>query len=178
MFALLPLMAASCSVIPKNIRSEAVKDVDFNQLVQNADQYIGKTVILGGYIIEVQNMADQTRLLVLQTPLGYEDQPKARDLSQGRFMVVYDGFLDPAVYEKNRKVTVAGTVKGAEKRKIDRYTYPLLVINAIDLYLWEPESQARYYNYPYYPYSPYYPYPWPSPDPFWRYRHPYPNAWW
>lgn len=164
LMVILAVTAASCSVIPRSIRREALTNVSFHQLVQDTDQYTGKTVILGGYIIDVQNTADRTNILVLQTPLGYQDEPKARDLSQGRFLVVYDGFLDPAVYEKNRKITVAGTVAGNQTRKVGQYTYRLLIIRAVDLYLWAPESTERYY-YPYYP--------WPGPAPFWDYPYPY-----
>jgi len=72
-------MILSCSVIPKNIRSESEPRVPFDILVKNVDTYIGKTVILGGFILQVENLSDETNITVLQTPLALGDEPKSKD---------------------------------------------------------------------------------------------------
>ena len=38
----------------------------------NPDAYLGRTVLLGGEIIETENLQDQTRLEMLQKPLGIQ----------------------------------------------------------------------------------------------------------
>jgi outer membrane lipoprotein len=64
-------------------------------------------VILGGYILETKNLTDETIVEVLQAPLTFQVEPKSKDLSEGRFIVSHKGFLDPEVYNKDRKLTVA-----------------------------------------------------------------------
>jgi outer membrane lipoprotein len=138
------LVTASCSVISREVRDEAVPPVPFRTLAQAADQYEGKTMILGGYIIGTRNLDDETIIEVLQTPLGSQDKPKSRDLSEGRLIVSYEGFLDPEVYRTNRKITVAGTLTGCTIEKVQ-----VCRIKSHEVYLW-PDYQYRY-PYGYYP---------------------------
>jgi outer membrane lipoprotein len=141
---------------------------------QNPEAYVGKRVMLGGHILEVRNLPQSTYVTVLQTPLGFQDRPQPKEQSQGRFVVVYDGFLDPAIYEQGRLLTVAGTVQGRETVKVDGYSYPTIAIKPIEMHLWEKEEIRRYYPYydPFYDpffYDPFY--PWRGyPDPFFRRR--------
>jgi outer membrane lipoprotein len=151
-------------VIPKEIRSESEPRVPFDILVKNVDTYIGRTVILGGFILQVENLSDQTNITVLQTPLTWGDEPKSKDFSEGRFIISHKGFLDPEVYSKDRKITVAGFVKGLAVEKAEKISYLYLKIISRDIYLW-PE-------YPKY-YRPLYDYYWYHPYPYHRWRHPY-----
>jgi outer membrane lipoprotein len=160
---LMPFFITSCAVISQQIRDESIGPVPFNILVQDADKYKGKTVILGGYILETQNLADESIVKVLQTPLGSGETPKSKDLSKGRFIILKKGFLDPEIYRKDRKITVAGTVAGIMIEKVNHFPQPYLEIKSREIYLWPKEEY--YYTPPYYdPW--YYPYPF-----FWR---PYP----
>jgi outer membrane lipoprotein len=166
---LMMLFAGSCSVISQQIRSDAIPPMGFKILLQESDKYLGNTVILGGYILETNNLTDQTSIKVLQAPLGVTEEPKSKDYSEGRFIISEKGFLDPEVYSKGRKITVAGTVVGSGVEKIDDFSQPYLKIQSREIYLW-PEDQA-YYPDPYYE-SWFYPYPY-----YWhRYRH-YPYFW-
>ena len=139
----------------------------FKTLVQEEDKYKGYTVILGGYILETKNLADQSTIKVLQAPLGFREEPKSKDHSEGRFIILQKGFLDPEIYSKDRKITVAGKVVGTVVEKVDGFPNPYLKIESREIYLW-PESQP-YYQSPYYD-------PWYYPYPYsWRWyrRHPY-----
>ena len=148
------LSIVSCSVISRQVRSEAVPPVPFQTLIDEADKYIGQTVILGGYILETKNLESETILKILQTPLKFGEDPGLKKNSQGRFMVYHKGFLDPAVYSKDQVITVAGRVMGTVVEKIgdDRIQY--LKIEDREIYLW-----SNYTNNPLY----YYPWPYPSP---------------
>jgi outer membrane lipoprotein len=158
MMALILLFTASCSVISKQIREESIPPIPFRTLVSNADRYIGKTVILGGFILETKNLAEETIITVLQVPLKLRDEPKSKDFSEGRFVISFKGFLDPEVYKKDRKITVAGKVVGLKDLKIYECPRLCLFIEGLEIYLW-PKYEYRYY-YPYY-YDWYYPfYPW------------------
>ena len=158
------IFSASCAVISQQLREKALPDMPFSELIKNADQYVGRTVILGGYIIETQNKPNQTLIKVLQTPLTFGEEPEQKDKSQGRFIVVHEGFLDPEVYKKDRVITVAGTIMGLESQDIGMCPYSCLKIKSEQIYLW-PEYNYNYY----YPYPYYYDYPYFSPP----YRHYY-----
>lgn len=169
--AIIAGLLAGCSVVSRDIHRNAEEEVEFRSLKRNVEKHAGKTFILGGYILETRNLEDESRLLVLQTPLGLRDEPKDRDLSEGRFMVICDGFLDPAVYEKDRKITVAGELLGTEKTEINEYEYLLPAINCRQIHLWQEHREIQqYYHDPFYPWpGPYYPYrPYYSP---YRYRY-------
>ncbi len=167
---LITVFTGSCSVISQQIREESIPPMDFKILVQEPNKYKGDTVIIGGYILETDNLADQTIIKVLQAPLGARNEPKSRDDSEGRFMILQKGFLDPEIYCKDRKITVAGTVVGSVVEKIDEFSHPYLKIQNREIYLW-PKDQ-EYLSAPYYE-------PWVYPYPFYwyPYRHYYPYYW-
>lgn len=165
LFGVAGIVLAGCSVMSKDVLREADRDLRFESVNQDPSEYAGETVIVGGYVLETRNLDAETRLLVLQAPLTMRDEPKSSDLSKGRFTVVYDGFLDPAVYERGRKVTVAGTVIGEEAVRINDYTLTIPLLGAREIFLWDkPEWPGRYYYY-----DPYY--RWPDPH-FYHWRHP------
>ena len=162
----------SCSVIPKKIRSESEPSVPFDSIVKNIDMYIGKTVILGGFILGLENLPDQTYITVLQSPLALGHEPKSKDYSEGRFIISHKGFLDPEVYSKDRKITVAGFVRGLAGARAEKISYSYLEITSREIYLW-PEY-TKYYRPPY-------DYYWYPPFPYHRWRYPghfyYPYFW-
>ncbi len=142
------LALSACAVISRQVRSQAYPPIAFEDLLQNPDAYLGKTVILGGYVIKTCNQGGGTLIFVLQSPLGLGEEPGSRDASRGRFIVSAKGFLDPEVYSKDRRITVAGKVAGSrvEPEAQMRYRYP--VLQSIEIHLWPKyESSAPY---PYY----------------------------
>ena len=167
---LIAVVTGSCSVISQQIRTESISSTDFKLLVQEPDNFLGKTIILGGYILETDNLTDQTIIKVLQAPLGSRDEPKSRDDSEGRFIISQQGFLDPEIYSKDRKITVAGTIVGSVFEKVDEFSHRYLKIQSREIYLWPKDQEyppVSYYDpwfYPYpfywYPYRHYYPYYW------------------
>jgi outer membrane lipoprotein len=135
------LLLVGCThVISKEVLKDVDKNVTFAQLAKDPDAYKGKTVLFGGAIIETINVAGKSQIIVLQQPLDGRDRPVAGDVSEGRFIVRTQGFLDPAIYSPGRLVTVAGQVVGKEKHPLGEieYTYP--VIEKQGLYLWPIEG--------------------------------------
>ncbi len=161
-------LMTGCSVMPAEVEQRALPDMAFPELVQYADRYRGQMVILGGYVTNVENLQDHTRMVAVQAPLGHRREPKSRDLSQGRLVIVYKGFLDPAVFSEGRKITVAGYVLGSSVTEERTLPYPYLRIELVEIYLW-PEERRLPYDY-------YYRDPWLWRHPYpWGWRHPY---WW
>ena len=145
-------VSIGCHAVSPQLRKEAADSPPFSEILRNPTSYVGKTVIWGGQIVQTINQSTGTSLIVLETPLGYGEMPKSPVHSQGRFIARTDKYLDPAVYTKDRMVTVAGEVTGKEVLPIDQiqYTYPVVRIKEIKL--WQPYSYYPYHYYPYYHY--------------------------
>lgn len=171
LLALVSVSLQSCApAISQQLRDEAGTPPPFQDLIAHPQEYQGRIVILGGYILETQNEPRATVVTILQAPLDFENKPKSRDLSQGRFLITTERFLDPEVYAKDRWITVGGRVAGVREQSVGGTTYRYPIIEAQELHLWPKEV------YPPYP-PPYYPFydPWYDPWYPWGYRHPW---WW
>ncbi len=142
LIALMAVLITSCSVISPQIREESKPSVPFKTLVQETDRYVGKTVILGGYILETNHSNGDTLITVLQTPLTFQDKPKSRSDSEGRFILVQKGLLARDMYTADRVITVAGTVVGPADEKSEGCPSPCLKIQGREIYLW-PEADSR-----------------------------------
>ena len=160
------LLGGCASVVPRELRKEVDRSISFEEIKMNPDAYLGRMVLLGGEIIETENLPDETQLEMLQKPLGDEDMPVDTGGSEGRFLISYAGYLDPAVYSGGRYVTAVGEVLGSKSLKIGEAEYQAPIISGKFLHLWPqtlpyygpdyygPFSYPYYYPY-YYPYSPY-----------------------
>ena len=69
--------------------------------------------------MSTRNLTEGTLLEVLQKPLDATDRPLDTDRTEGRFMALYEGYLDPAVYSKGRQVTLAERVLGTRTDTVD-----------------------------------------------------------
>ncbi len=168
---LMGLMAGllwGCTVMSSRTMAEAEPATSFPLLVARVDDFEGRLVIVGGYVLEVRNRGASTLLVVLQAPLGGGQEPLDADRSQGRFMVRHDRFLDPEVFTKGRKVTVGGIVRGLTREAIGDDLYGYLTLESREIFLWEKETYPPPARPPYYR-------PYPYDDPLtnrpYRYRY-------
>lgn len=169
------LMSASCSVVSKDIRENAVSVPSFDKLVNDIEQYRNQIVILGGHVLEVNNDSGGAVIKALQVPLKTGDKPGSKDRSQGRLLIHTVKFLDPEVYTKGRKITVAGKIITGSPGDNQTAPGPYLKLEAKELHLW-PQYHAPRYRYPYSDPFGYWNDPWYGrPYPFYfhgsRYRH-------
>jgi outer membrane lipoprotein len=118
--------------------------VSFGNLLEDPEQYVGKNVLLGGYILDARQLPGKTVIEVLQTPLmPVWKEPQFKKYSEGRFKVVHEGELDLKAYVRDRKITVAGKFSGCEGT--DGQTCS---VEAAELHLW-PEMDVNWRNYRY-----------------------------
>jgi outer membrane lipoprotein len=158
-----PIFVAYClfsiggcaQVISKQLRGQVAKELTLSEVLKDPETYKGKTVLWSGVIISSVNLKEGTMIEVLQKPADRQGRPKDVDESEGRFLALYPGYLDVAIYNGGRKVTVAGEVQGKKIQRLGEidYTYPL--ISAKQIHLWPVEKEDRVY----YP-CPYWHYPW------------------
>jgi len=134
---LLALLACS-STTPAVIRQTPAIDVRLAEVRAAPQQFDGVQVRWGGVIAAVRNLQEQTQLDVVARRLDSDGRPYAEDHSDGRFLALVAGFVDPVLYEKGRELTVRGTLAGTQEQPIGeyRYTYPVLRVEHI--YLWPP----------------------------------------
>lgn len=162
------VLLMACSIMPQRIEETALPQMPLPKLIQRAEKFLGRTVILGGYVLEVNNLENQTRIIAIQAPLDFGQMPTNKDLSQGRLILIYSGFLDPEVYRKNRKITVAGNLMGSSETQSSDTSYPYIQLQVTHLHLWPVEKPTVRDPYRNFWGPPIYPYPYP-----WGWRHPY-----
>jgi outer membrane lipoprotein len=131
------VVAFGCSAIPSSIEKKALPEMPFPVLIQRADQYIGRTVILGGYLLEVQNLEDESRMLAIQVPLDADKKPKTRDLSRGLIKIKYNRNIDSGKYTKNSKITAAGVLLGSSATETLPSPYPYVEIKLTYIRHWD-----------------------------------------
>jgi outer membrane lipoprotein len=150
--------------ISREYRLQAREDLTAPMVQADPEAYKGDIVIWGGKILATANHADMTEITVLAAPLDSGEEPLSDAYSDGRFIARTGEFLDPEVFGRGKKVTLAGQITGTEERPLGetKYSYPVVEIKQI--YVWAKEGyyDERYY-YPGY-YGAYgWPYYWGGP---------------
>jgi len=161
------LVGSSCSpIIPKAVLEQVNRNITFEALKAKPTAYKGQMVLLAGVIVKTTNTPTGAILEIYQTEMDWEDRPIHTDVSKGRFLAQYGDFLDPEIFSKQRKVTVAGKILGVKSIPLGEMEYPYPVIGVEAIYLWEKTKPLPYDPYPWYPMGA--PFgPWGAPWGFW-----------
>jgi len=140
--AVAALLGAGCASTP--CPEELTRSVDraltVKELRAQPKASVGARVILGGDIVATLPKPGETEIEVLSRRLGGGDVPERGDSTDGRFLVRTREYLDPAVYARGRRLTVLGTVAGAEERRVGELPYSYPVINADRIKLWPVDT--------------------------------------
>lgn len=150
-FLVLPILAAGlwlagCTPsFPRDLLDRVDRRVTFRELLRDPENFKGAWVMLGGVIIACKSAQDGTDLEILQTPLDNDGRPRDMDKSEGRFMVHSQAFLDPAVYQRGRLISLIGEAAGGKSMPLDASVYQYPVLNAKALQLWKPVAGPRFY---------------------------------
>jgi outer membrane lipoprotein len=154
------LLSGCAHVISKDLRTKSDLFLTLSQVRQNPETFKGKWVVWGGEIIETVNQKEgTTQIEVFQRPLGWRGEPKETTVSEGRFLILADQYLDPYVFRRGKKITVAGEMIGEKIKPLGEMDYRYPIVSSKQIYPW-PEYD--YQPYPYYYYDPGwgYPYGW------------------
>ncbi len=174
------LILLSCArpVLHKSYLIEGDRNVSFAALREYPDQFKGKLFIFGGVIVQTRLLNVGSEIEAMQVPVDRSGYFEESGRSEGRFLAILpkdEALLDPAIFRRGRRVTLAAEFVGIMNGKIDEmeYAYPDFRIKQI--YLWPRE---RYYYAPPYYYDPwFYPFPYYYWGPWWSwhyYRYPVP----
>jgi outer membrane lipoprotein len=122
-------------LVPKDVLAQVDESVSLTDLRADPNQYMGRTVVLSGLALKSRRAKDGTEIEILQVPTERGLSPSERKArSEGRFLAVQsNGFLDPAVIEKDAPLTVVGEVKGMTTKRLDEgeYQYPVLAVKQL-----------------------------------------------
>jgi outer membrane lipoprotein len=144
------LMLCACApVISQQVMDQVDRNITYGALAAQPDEFKGKMVLLGGTIVQAVPKPAETEIVVVQKQVSSDGEPRLTDKSEGRFLVVVDRFLDPAIYASGRDITVAGEVRGSVLRRLGEIDYRYPVIAASELYLWNRPSYPPVQPYPY-----------------------------
>ncbi len=151
--SLMVLTLVGCAhPISETLRQNVDPNLTFSQIFQSPDAFIGKTVLLGGEIVETRNYPNFVEIEVVQKPLDLAGYPESRDVSGGRFVFQKPGYLESEIFAKGRKIVGAGVVKGTQVKALGNITYRYPVIEVAELHLWQDLTPDYYYYYPYDPF--------------------------
>jgi len=152
------LFTSGCTTI---ISEQTLKLVNceepFKSIKAAPENYIGKTVLLGGRIANLRNSADGAQLEIVQFELTSQNYPEDSFISYGRFLATDSSYMDPLIFKHGMLITLVGELKGKKTLRLDEmdYTYPLLSMR--EWYLWpgsEPDRGCSTYPAPLTEYNP------------------------
>jgi len=109
------------------------------------EAYRDKPVAWGGVILETTVKQHESHITILAKPLYASGEPKNINKNTGRFIAVFPGFRDPAIYARGRQLSIAGKVTDSIKRKVGEFDYPYPVVAVEKSYLW-PVHESYEYN--------------------------------
>lgn len=168
------LALAGCASTPDGIPDPGRDSPGLADVRDDSDRFSGAVVRWGGTIAGIDNRQDATLVEVVARDLDRSGRPRERDGSAGRFLAVIDGFLDPAIYQTGREVTVIGSVDGSETRPVGDHEYSYVRVKASGHHLWRERQPDPYAGAPRRGPGPYYG-PWYDPwyDPWYPHRRGY-----
>lgn len=151
-------LAGCASAISPAVRREAEPVKGLEEIRGRLEAYRGKTVILGGEVVETRNRPEATTLVILEKPLTASQKPRPVDETGGRLLARFSRYLDPVLFAKGRLVTLAGVVAGEATEPVGEAPYRYVVLDGVEIHLWPERVEA-----------------WP--DPWYRYPWWYEGAW-
>lgn len=112
------------------------------QVSTSPDRYAGGSVIWGGRIVQVTNLADHSEVEVLAYPLDGSQRPKTSDTGNGRFIVQMPGFVEPLNFPSGSLITVSGTISGSHAGTVGEANYVFPVVNTNQAHVWTPAEMS------------------------------------
>jgi len=142
------LIAGCTAIISDQSRKLINTDATFKEIKEAPENYIGKTVLLGGRIASIRNNADGAQIEIVQFALTSQDYPEDSFISYGRFLATNSNYLDPLIFRPGMLITLVGELKGKKTLRLDDmdYNYPLLSLR--EWYLWPGPATDRGCTYP------------------------------
>lgn len=125
-----------CITPPRGLENEQFSITSYKEITSQDLSCHCKNIRLGGKIVQTTILPHHTKIEVLSLPVSsLSGKPFVESQSDGRFIVYFDGFIDPENL-KDRYITIGGQLIGSEPGKIEQanYTYPVIKPNKYRLW--------------------------------------------
>lgn len=109
---------------------------DTDEASAGVDGAGAESVLWGGVLLGTSVLGDTTQLEVLAHPLDRRQRPMTGRASEGRFLIVVDGYLETIDYAPGRLVTVLGTLGEVREGMVGEATVRYPVVHSDELHLW------------------------------------------
>jgi len=165
-FLLCGRLAACASKVPRELREDLPQAPSPGAVQAQAAEHLGEEVRWGGEILGLRNGVDSTDVEIFARPLWGNGEPRSEGGDRVRFIARVKGFLDPAEYLPDKRLTVRGRVGEAVSRPVGDFAYRFPVVDVEMYHLWpafEPAPQTIWVRDPFYdpwwPWGPYHRWP-------------------
>ncbi|MGF1720317.1 Slp family lipoprotein [Vibrio kyushuensis] len=146
------LFISACSTLPESLASSDETLVSDYATWVNIDPVTTPQVRLGGVIASVTNLADKTRIEVVNLPISSSGKPDINQQPNGRFVGYVDGFLEPLAYGKGQLISVLGQSKGTEKIMVGESEQVVPAMTVSGHHLWKIQERVQINDVRVYPY--------------------------
>lgn len=134
------LALAACAPAPiYKAAPDAVAAVPF-EVARAPERFANGSVIWGGRIVGVNNLADRSEIEVLAYPLDSSQRPRVGDTGNGRFIAVMNGFVEPMAYPNGGLITVAGKLNGSRAGRVGEADYVFPLVTVSQAHAWTAEE--------------------------------------
>jgi outer membrane lipoprotein len=140
------LLLSACASMPEALVGSETVSEDFAQWQQNPDQ--AQQLRLSGVIARIDNLETQTRIEVVNLPIQSAGKPSLSVEADGRYVIYFDGYLEPLTYAQGRLLSVLGEANGTEKGMVGEYAYEFPVLHASGLHLWTIKEKVIIHEFP------------------------------
>ena len=137
---ILLLLVSACASRPTFNASGVDRSLTPQSVASRPQVATGRSVLWGGIILGVTNLANSTLIEMLAYPLDSRGKPQRDAAPQGRFLLEQSGFLEPVFYANGKLLTVTGAVLRTETEKVGESQQIYPVVSAKELYIWPTDS--------------------------------------
>lgn len=110
------------------------------------ERYNEASVIWGGQIVAVNNLADHSEIEVLAYPLDSSQRPQATMQGSGRFIAVMGGYVEPLNFPAGALMTLAGRVKGSRAGRVGEAAYVFPMVSVDQAHVWTQSELSNGQN--------------------------------
>jgi outer membrane lipoprotein len=140
------MLLSACASMPEALVGSETVSEDFAQWQQNPDQ--AQQLRLSGVIARIDNLETQTRIEVVNLPIQSAGKPSLSVEADGRYVIYFDGYLEPLTYAQGRLLSVLGEANGTEKGMVGEYAYEFPILHASGLHLWTIKEKVIIHEFP------------------------------
>jgi outer membrane lipoprotein len=137
------VLLTACASTPEFDTTQVDRSLTPQSVIAEQQISLNKIALWGGTVLDTKNLKDSTQIEVLAYPLNTYERPQLDKQPLGRFIILHQGYLEPATYSQGRLVTVKGLISDIQEGKVGESMYSYPVISSQQLHLWSKDSSSR-----------------------------------